>query len=108
LSDLGRALGQSVDRYNRAVGSLEGRVLPAARRFESLGVAAEGAAIEAPQRIDDAPRRVTAPELAASRQDAPDATEGEGAENMAQSGAYPRAGAPDSSDDATEGARALP
>ncbi|MFT6773416.1 MAG: DNA recombination protein RmuC [Paracoccaceae bacterium] len=63
LSDLGRALGQSVDRYNRAVGSLEGRVLPAARRFESLGVAPEDAGLTSPGRIDEAPRRVTAPEV---------------------------------------------
>lgn len=81
LSDLGRALGQSVDRYNRAVGSLEGRVLPAARRFESLGVAAEGAEIEAPARIDEMPRRITAPELAAVRDDPLDAAENVGDES---------------------------
>lgn len=38
LDRMGRALSQSVDSYNRAVGSLERQVLPAARRFTELGV----------------------------------------------------------------------
>jgi DNA recombination protein RmuC len=37
---MGHALGQSVENYNRAVGSLERQVLPAARRFTELGVQA--------------------------------------------------------------------
>jgi DNA recombination protein RmuC len=41
LDRMGRALGQSVDSYNRAVGSLERQVLPAARRFTELGVQAK-------------------------------------------------------------------
>ena len=39
MDKLGRALGQTVSRYNEGVGSLESRLLPAARKFESLGVA---------------------------------------------------------------------
>jgi DNA recombination protein RmuC len=38
LGRLGKSLGSSVESFNRAVGSLEQQVLPAARRFESLGL----------------------------------------------------------------------
>ena len=38
LAKLGKSLGSSVDSFNRAVGSLEQQVLPAARRFEGLGL----------------------------------------------------------------------
>jgi DNA recombination protein RmuC len=38
LARLGKSLGGSVDSFNRAVGSLEQQVLPAARRFEELGL----------------------------------------------------------------------
>jgi DNA recombination protein RmuC len=38
LGRVGRALGQSVEHYNRAVGSLERQVLPGARRFPEMGI----------------------------------------------------------------------
>ncbi len=38
LGKLGRSLGSSVDSFNKAVGSLEQQVLPAARRFPDLGL----------------------------------------------------------------------
>jgi DNA recombination protein RmuC len=38
LGKLGKSLGGSVDSFNRAVGSLEQQVLPAARRFPELGL----------------------------------------------------------------------
>jgi DNA recombination protein RmuC len=41
LNKLGRNLGQSVDAYNSAVGSLERQVLPGARKFTELGVRPE-------------------------------------------------------------------
>lgn len=41
LNDVGQALGKSVLSYNKAVGSLETRILPAARRFKELGVSSE-------------------------------------------------------------------
>src|SRR6185436_14703057 len=55
LAQMGRTLAQSVDAYNRAVGSLEGRVLPAARRFRELG-AAGGEEIETLEEVDKVTR----------------------------------------------------
>jgi DNA recombination protein RmuC len=41
VNDVGQALGRSISAYNRAVGSLETRILPAARRFKELGVSSD-------------------------------------------------------------------
>ena len=41
FNDVGNALSKSVSAYNRAVGSLETRILPAARRFKDLGVSSD-------------------------------------------------------------------
>jgi len=63
MGGLGQSLRQAVDRYNRAVGSLEGRVLPAARKFERFGVVPSGSVIPELQPIDIDARDVQAPEL---------------------------------------------
>ncbi len=57
LASMGRNLGQSVDAYNKAVGSLELRVLPAARRFKEMG-AAGGDEIETLEIVDKVARGV--------------------------------------------------
>ena len=60
---LGRALAKAVSTYNQAVGSLESRVLPSARKLSELGVT-DGELI-APAAVEETPRAVSAPELAA-------------------------------------------
>jgi DNA recombination protein RmuC len=61
LDRLGRSLTGAVSSYNRAVGSIENRVLVSARRFEELGVANDE--IESPAPVLDVPRPMTAAEL---------------------------------------------
>ena len=63
MGDLGRSLQQTVERYNRGIGSLERRVLPAARKFESLGVAPAGSTIPPLEPIELDPRKPQAEEL---------------------------------------------
>ncbi len=63
MTRLGRTLRQSVDNYNKTVGSLESRVLPAARRFEALGVAPADASLESPAPVEVEPQPLSAPEF---------------------------------------------
>ena len=65
LETVGSSLEKAVDSYNKAVGSLESRVLPSARRFKELG-AATGEEIIEIESVDEAPRALTAPEKDAS------------------------------------------
>ena len=62
LDRVGRSLTASVSAYNRAVGSLENRVLVSARRFSDLGVGG-GGVTDAPAPVVDAVRPLTAAEL---------------------------------------------
>lgn len=56
VAKLGRSLGSAVDHYNSAVGSLETRVLVAARRFEELKAVADDATPAAIGGVDRRPR----------------------------------------------------
>ena len=65
VSGIGNGLDRAVRAYNEAVGSLERKVLPQARRFKELGVVAQGVEIEPLQPIERAARQPAAPELIA-------------------------------------------
>jgi DNA recombination protein RmuC len=54
VSGMGKSLEASVKKYNEAVGSLDARVLPAARRLRELGVG--NADIETPGPVEAQPR----------------------------------------------------
>ncbi|MEO8663309.1 MAG: DNA recombination protein RmuC [Bryobacteraceae bacterium] len=62
FEDLRRNLERSVDCYNRAAGSLEARVLVAARKFKDLSAAA-GDEIDTLDLIDLAPRELQSAEM---------------------------------------------
>ena len=59
VSKLGASLKTSVDRYNSMVGTLEARVLPTARKLNSL----DAAGLTTPASVEVTPRSVAAPEL---------------------------------------------
>jgi len=58
---VGNALQRSIENYNKAVGSLESRVLPSARRFKELGAATGEEMIDL-EPIDETPRALAAPD----------------------------------------------
>jgi DNA recombination protein RmuC len=61
FAGIGRSLEGAIGNYNKAVGSLESRVLVSARKLSDLGVSAEGLPEVPP--LTTAPRPVLAPEL---------------------------------------------
>jgi DNA recombination protein RmuC len=62
-SRVGRTLSSSVEAYNKAVGSLESRVLVSARKFKEMGAASRALELENLEGIDRIPRRLQAPEM---------------------------------------------
>ncbi|MCB1110177.1 MAG: DNA recombination protein RmuC, partial [Chlamydiia bacterium] len=60
---VGRTLASSVDAYNKAVGSLETRVLVSARKFKEMGAASRAIELETLEGIDRIPREIQATEM---------------------------------------------
>jgi DNA recombination protein RmuC len=60
---MGAGLRKALSAYNDAVGSLESRVLPAARRFRALDIGVDAKDIEAPEPLDQLPREMQAEEM---------------------------------------------
>lgn len=79
LDALRRSLSKSVESYNAAVGSLESRVLPTARKLRDLG-AWNGEEIGVLEPVVTAPRAIVAPELAAG--DSPPEAHGLNAQSL--------------------------
>lgn len=60
---LGKNLGKAVDSYNRAIASLETRVLPGARKFKELQAGADSIEIPLMTPLEHTPRAAPQPEL---------------------------------------------
>ncbi|HKI68644.1 MAG TPA: DNA recombination protein RmuC, partial [Verrucomicrobiae bacterium] len=65
FENVGATLRRATENYNRAVGSLESRVLPSVRKFKELG-AATGNPIPEIDPVDETTRELNAPENSAS------------------------------------------
>ena len=68
------ALSKAVAAYNAAVGSLEAKVLPGARKFKELGAATSGVEIGQLEQIETTSRALQAPELVEASRSDDDAT----------------------------------
>lgn len=62
IMEIGKGLEKASGAYNSAVGSLEARVLPAARRFKELG-AATGSDLAVLTTVETTPRALSIPEV---------------------------------------------
>jgi len=68
LSDVGKNIDRAAESYNKAIGSLESRILVNARKFRELG-AASGEEIETLDSIDKTTRKIQAPDIEEENQD---------------------------------------
>lgn len=55
---LGDSIRQSVERYNKLVGSIDSRMMPTLKKFEDAG-AKSAKSLEGPQRVEGTPRELT-------------------------------------------------
>jgi DNA recombination protein RmuC len=74
FADIRRGLDRSVESYNRAVGTLEGRILPAARRLKELGISSS-VEIQSLHPVERVPRPVTTRSDPESEADTPEPEE---------------------------------
>ena len=81
MNRVGRQLASSVENYNRAVGSLERKVLPGARKFVELGIHTKKE-LESIETLDPVPRTMI--EGAADDEEAPDPAGPESGEKTLQ------------------------
>lgn len=63
IANVGKGLRTAAESFNKAVGSLESRVLVTARKFKDLGAVGDVGEIEQLSPLDIAPRTLQAPEL---------------------------------------------
>lgn len=62
MQDHGKSLQKSIDSYNKAIGSMERRVLPTTRKLKSLEVVSSKKHIEAPASVENKPRQLSTPD----------------------------------------------
>jgi len=63
MNKVGKGLNSATEAYNRAIGSLEARVLVSARKLKELGATSTADEIEGPSPVETSPRMLQASEL---------------------------------------------
>ena len=66
LGKVGKGINAAAENYNKAIGSMESRLLPASRAFENLKLVDQ--AVEAPERVDHHAVEISRPELLGAEQ----------------------------------------